>query len=126
MQDDLQIEIRRQPGDILHVHVRGEGTFANALTYWHAIADAIDMQPAQALLLVDESTGPALTAAEWVRLVGDVGPRLGRVRIAHVKPQGLDTVEYCVLAAMGAGLDARVFEDARMASLWLRYGPVDS
>lgn len=126
MQDELQIEVRRQADSLLHVHVRGDATFANTMTYWLAIADAIDTQPAASLLLVDELIGPALTAQEWISLVGEVGPRLGQLRIAHVKPLGLDTVEYCVLSAMGAGLDARVFEDARMASLWLRYGPVDT
>jgi hypothetical protein len=126
MQNDLQIEVRRQPQSLLHVHVRGDATFAHTMAYWHAIAEAVEQQPAQSLLLVDELIGPALTAGEWVRLVSEVGPRLGRLRIAHVKPHGLDTVEYCVLSAMGAGLDARVFEDARMASLWLRYGPVDT
>lgn len=126
MQDDLQIEVRRKPESLLHVHVRGRNTFAHTMQYWHAIADEVELQPAQALLLVDELVGPGLTAAEWLYLVREVGPRLGRLRIAHVKPHGLDTVEYCVLSAMGAGLDARVFEDARMASLWLRYGPVDT
>ncbi|MDR7193576.1 hypothetical protein [Luteimonas terrae] len=122
---DLQIELRREPGSLLHAHVRGAGTFANTLRYWHAIAEAVEAQPAQLLLLVDELARSALTKAEWVRVVHDVGPRLGRLRIAHVKPHGLDTVEYCVLSAMGEGLDARVFDDARMASLWLRYGPVE-
>jgi len=126
MQNDLQIDMRREPSSLLHVRVRGTGTFANTMACWQAIAHAVETQPADALLLVDELAGPALTAGEWVRLVSEVGPRLGRLRIAHVKPHGLDTVEYCVLSAMGAGLDARVFEDAHMASLWLRYGPVDA
>lgn len=126
MQHDLQIDIQRRSEGLLQVNVRGDTTFANTQQYWNAIADAIALRPAQSLLLVDELLGPGLTAAEWVRLVGDVGPRLGRLRIAHVKPHGLDTVEHCVLAAIGAGMDARVFEDARLASLWLRYGPVDT
>jgi len=126
MQHDLQIDVCRKPGKLLQVHVRGEGTFANTLQYWRAIAGAVELQPAHALLLLDELTGPALTAEDWIRLVGEVAPRLGHLRIAHVKPHGLDTIEYCVLSAIGAGLEARVFEDARMASLWLRYGSIDA
>ncbi|MGO3127024.1 MAG: hypothetical protein ACTIJY_03010 [Luteimonas sp.] len=124
--DDLKIEVRRQSGDLLHVHVTGAATFANAMAYWEAIATAIAERPAQMLLLVDELAGAPMTEAQWKQLVAEVGPGLGQLRIAHVKPHGLDTVEYCVLSAMGAGLDARVFEDARMASLWLRYGPPDA
>ena len=74
-------------------------------------------------LLIDELVGAPMSEAEWKRLVAEIGPRLGQLRIAHVKPLGLDTVEYCVLSAMGAGLDARVFEDERAANLWLHYGP---
>lgn len=124
--DDPKIDFSRQSGGLLHVHVTGTASFASALAYWQAIAEAIEARPARMLLLIDELRGPAMTEAEWKRLVADVGPRLGQLRIAHVKPHGLDTVEYCVLSAMGAGLDARVFEDERMANLWLRYGPPDA
>ena len=123
--DDPKIDVRRQSGGLLYVHVAGTASFASALAYWQAIAEAVEARPAQMLLLIDALRGQALTEAEWKRLVAAVGPRLGQLRIAHVKPHGLDTVEYCVLSAMSAGLDARVFEDERMASLWLRYGPAD-
>lgn len=124
--DDPKIDVSRQSGGLLYVHVAGTASFASALAYWEAIAAAIEERPAQLLLLIDELRGPAMSEAQWKQLVAEVGPRLGQLRIAHVKPHGLDTVEYCVLSAMGAGLDARVFEDERMANLWLRYGPPDS
>ena len=124
--DDLKIEVRRQSGGLLHVRVRGAATFANAMAYWEAISAAIAERPARMLLLIDELAGTPMTEAQWKQLVAEIGPRLGQLRMAHVKPHGLDTVEYCVLSAMGAGLDARVFEDERMASLWLRYGPPDA
>ncbi|KPN17262.1 hypothetical protein AO715_04120 [Xanthomonas sp. Mitacek01] len=120
--EDPAIDVSRQAGGLLYVRVRGTASFDNAVAYWNAIADAIEDRPAQLLLLIDELRGPAMSEAQWKQLVAEVGPRLGQLRIAHVKPHGLDTVEYCVLSAMGAGLDARVFEDERMASLWLRYG----
>jgi len=44
------------------------------------------------------------------------------VRIAHVKPQGLQRVEYCELFAREAGLTARVFTEESVADLWLRHG----
>lgn len=123
---DPVIEIVRQSGGVLHVHVRGTAGFDSALAYWQAIADAVEAQPARYLLLIDELRGASIPQADWKRLVGIVGPRLGALRIAHVKPHGLDTVEHCVLAAMASGLDARAFDDARMAMLWLRYGSPDA
>lgn len=121
MRNDFQIDLRRLVDGRLYVKVRGAATYPNTLAYWQAVAEAIEAQPAHELLLVDELVGPPLEAADWQRLVVEVGPRLGALRIAHVKPRGLDTVEHCVLSAMAAGLDARVFEDERLASVWLRY-----
>lgn len=122
---DYHIELRREPVGRLHVTVHGAATPANTHAYWRAIAEALEAQPATELLLVDELVGPSLTAAEWAALVAEVGPRLGRLRIAHVKPRGLDTVEHCALSAMAAGLEAQVFEDESHASVWLRYSPDD-
>jgi hypothetical protein len=50
------------------------------------------------------------------------GSGLERVRIAHVKPTGLDHLEYCEIYANAAGIDARVFADEGEAERWLRYG----
>ena len=122
MQDDVQIVLRREAGSRLHARVGGRTTLANTLAYWRAIAEAVEAQPARELLLVDELVGPPLSAGEWRALVDEVGPRLGQLRIAHVKPRGLDTVEYCVLSAIEAGLQAQVFTDPQRASLWLSYG----
>lgn len=118
----LQIEVRREVGGRIYARVLGGNAFANVLAYWHAIADEVGRRPASELLLVDELVGPALGADEWHALVAEVGPRLGWLRIAHVKPNGLDTVEHCVLAAMEAGLEAQVFVNEQHASVWLRYG----
>lgn len=122
MDGDLHIRLHRESGGRLHAHVTGATTLANTLAYWRAIADAVESQPARELLLVDELEGPPLDAGQWRVLVDEVGPRLGALRIAHVKPRGLDTVEYCVLMAMGSGLQAQVFSDRKQASLWLSYG----
>ncbi len=125
MDDDFHLELRRESAGRLYAHVGGRATLENTLAYWRAIADALQAQPSRQLLLVDELVGPSLTAADWAALVAEVGPRLGDLRIAHVKPRGLDTVEYCVLSAMNSGLAAQVFEDEHRASVWLRYGPDD-
>jgi len=122
MDGDIEIRLRREAQGRLHAHVTGTTTLANTLAYWRAIADAVESQPARELLLVDELRGPPLQAGQWRVLVDEVGPRLGALRIAHVKPRGLDTVEYCVLMAMESGLQAQVFADRRQASLWLSYG----
>jgi len=55
-------------------------------------------------------------------VVDEVGADLANLRIAHVKPHGLGTVEYCVLQALESGLEAQVFSDRKSASLWLSYG----
>jgi hypothetical protein len=122
MGGDVQARLRREAGGRLTVQVTGGNTFDNTLAYWRAIADALERQPARELLLIDELVGPPLDAQQWRRLVDEVGPRLGTLRIAHVKPHGLDTVEYCVLQAIDSGLQAQVFSDRKSASLWLSYG----
>lgn len=121
MSDALQMELRREAGRLC-VRVRGAATLDNTLAYWRAIADAVQAQPARELLLLDELVGPSLGDADWRALVEEVGERLGALRIAHVKPLGFDTVEYCVLHAIGCGLQAQVFGDAMSASIWLGYG----
>jgi hypothetical protein len=110
-------------GDILRAGVRGPGTYANTLLYWRSIAVALRERKPRGLLLVDETTGEPLSAEAWKALVESMnGEGLERVRIAHVKPFGLQRIEYCQLYAREAGLDARVFTDENEASLWLRYG----
>ena len=107
----------------LRVVVRGAGNYANTLTYWRRIAAALREGGANSLLLVDETTGTPLSAEDWKRLVEDMrGEGLEQVRIAHVKPTGLQQIEHCELHAREAGLNARVFTNEREASLWLRYG----
>jgi len=52
----------------------------------------------------------------------DGGKGLENVRIAHVKPHGLQQIEYCELHAREVGFVARVFTREIEAELWLRYG----
>ncbi len=125
MDGDLSLALRRQ-GEELQVRVAGPNTRGNTFGYWRAIAEAIEARPAGLLLLVDELVGPALPAQDWRELVAEIGPRLGRLRVAHVKPRGVDTVEHCMLSALDSGLEAQVFADVRAASLWLRYGDCDA
>jgi hypothetical protein len=110
-------------GGILRVEVEGESTLENTMAYWHAIEEEVRRAPVPAILLVDRLSGLALTAEHWCRLVEALaGHGLEDVRIAHVKPRGLQQVEYCELYAREAGFHARVFDDELPASLWLRYG----
>ena len=121
MAADMRITLRREAGE-LHAHVSGPNTRENTFGYWQAISEALQAQPVGLLLLVDELEGPSLEAEDWRALVVEFGPRLGRLRVAHVKPRGLDTVEHCMLSAIGSGLEAQVFADVHTAGLWLRYG----
>jgi hypothetical protein len=111
---------------ILRVEVEGESSLENTMAYWHVIEDEVRRAPVPAILLVDRLRGSALTAEHWKRLVDALaGHGLERVRIAHVKPLGLQQIEYCELFAREAGFQARVFDSEVPASLWLRYGEVD-
>lgn len=121
--EELSIAISREAGATVRTHVRGQASLEATIAYWRAILDEVDREPARRLMLVDELRGPALTADDWQSLVAIlVGSSLADVRIAHVKPHGLDQVEHCELSATQAGFEARVFSDERLAGLWLHYG----
>lgn len=108
---------------ILRVEVEGESTLENTIAYWKAIEDEVRRAPVPAILLVDNLRGQALTADDWQRLVEALaGHGLENVRIAHVRPRGLQQIEYCELFAREAGFQARVFDTEVAAHLWLRYG----
>ena len=110
-------------GSQLRVHVIGESTLQNTIAYWQAILGEVEKQPADQLLLIDELLGEPLTESEWLSLVRNMADKgLERMRIAHVKPQGLQQIEYCEIFARDAGFAARVFDDEHAAELWLRYG----
>lgn len=110
-------------GSQLRVHVIGESTLDNTIAYWQAILAEVEKEPAAQLLLIDELLGEPLTESEWLSLVRNMSNHgLEQVRIAHVKPHGLQRIEYCEIFARDAGFDARVFDDERAAELWLRYG----
>jgi len=118
---DLHVEIRPHPAG-LRVHVTGANSLANTIAYWTRVLREVRDRP-RPVLLVDELTGPALTDDDWLLLVGAMsGTALEGVRIAHVKPRGLGTLESCEQHAADAGFDARVFVDEAEASRWLRFG----
>ena len=107
----------------LRAWVQGEGSLENTLAYWQAIVAELSARPAPALLLVDEMHGDPLPEQDWKKLVEAMkGKGLDQPRIAHVKPLGLQSVEYCELFALEAGLRARVFSSEDEAVMWLRYG----
>ena len=72
--------------------------------------------------MYDGLRGNELSSREWKELVD----AMEGVRIAHVKPYGLDHVEYGEIYAREAGLDARTFSDEGVAERWLRYGTNES
>ena len=110
-------------GSMLRAVVRGDGSYANTLEYWRRLATELRERRPGGLLLVDETAGEPLSAKQWQALVETMsGQGLESVRIAHVKPFGLQHIEYCELFAREAGLDARVFTNEKEAALWLRYG----
>lgn len=110
-------------GDMLRAEVAGESTLENTLAYWQAIVSEVRKERPRCLLLVDELRGLPLGEAQWQRLVEAMrGSAMEGVRIAHVKPLGLQKLEYCELYAREAGFDARVFDEEFAAKFWLRYG----
>jgi hypothetical protein len=120
-----QYTIAFQPNgaDGLRAHVEGTASLETTIAYWRAILAQLAERRSKSLLLIDELRGEPLDARDWQRLVQAMtGKGLEQVRIAHVKPHGLERIEYCEIYANEAGLHARVFDDERAASLWLRYG----
>ena len=107
----------------LKARVTGEATFENTVAYWRTIVAELDKRPSPALLLIDEMTGTPLSEEHWRQLVEMMkGGPLERLRIAHVKPMGLERIEYCEIFALEAGMHARVFTDQTEAVIWLRHG----
>jgi hypothetical protein len=107
----------------LRVEVSGTGSYANTLAYWKTIVAAVNEQRPRGLLLIDRTTGDPLSAEQWASVVEAMsGQGLENVRIAHVKPMGLQRTEYCELYAREAGFVARVFTEESQADIWLRHG----
>lgn len=126
-QEDLLVVQTSLSRGVLRVDVSGPGTYSDTLKYWNAIAHTIQEYKPIGLLLIDTTVGEALSAPQWKAIVDAMaGKGLEDVRIAHVKPHGLQQIEYCELYAREAGLIARVFTDANEAELWLRYGEIAS
>ncbi|GAA5072918.1 hypothetical protein [Lysobacter panacisoli] len=118
------LDVRIEPHPLgLRVHVRGAETLENSIAYWRAILTAARDADGCGVLLVDELQGEPLTEEQWLELVVQTDPdRVRRLRIAHVKPRGLQEIEYCELYARANGIDARVFVNETIAELWLREG----
>jgi len=107
----------------LRVEVRGVTDYQSTLAYWQTICAELQARRPPGLLLIDKTSGVPLSAEEWRLLVEKLaGKGLEQVRIAHVKPFGLQRIEFCELCAREFGIDARVFTDEAEADLWLRYG----
>lgn len=119
---DYSIAFTR-PGGGLSATVTGERSLANTVDYWERILDEIRKQRPKWLYLCDRLVGHELAIADWRDLVEKMkGRGLEGLRIAHVKPNGMDHLEYCEIFAREAGIDARAFSDAGVADRWLRYG----
>lgn len=119
MQPSLQVDIDDHPLG-LRVHVSGEESYDNTLAYWREILPRLECAQGNGLLLIDELEGQPMSEGEWLDVVISLEyARLERYRIAHVKPRGLQDVEYCALFARDAGLVADVFTDEAEAERWL-------
>ena len=122
MTDNLGLNFTRD-GDGLRATVTGPRTLANTIAYWIAILDEVHAQRPLWLFVCDRLQGHELSVAEWYELVAKMqGRGLEGMRIAHVKPSGMDHLEYCEIFAREAGIDARAFSDPGIAERWLRYG----
>lgn len=120
MMPALQVDIEDRPFGV-RVHVTGEETLENTQAYWRQIVPRMDAAQGNGVLLIDELVGEPMSELEWLELVLSMEyARLGRFRIAHVKPNGLDEVEYCELFARDAKVDAKVFIDEVEAECWLQ------
>jgi len=119
---DYKLKLTRD-GDGLWATVTGTRNPANTVAYWEAIlADVLRQRP-RWLYVDDRLKGPEIAIGEWFALVDAMkGRGLEGLRIAHVKPAGVNHLEYCEIFAREAGLEARAFSDPGIAERWLRYG----
>ena len=110
-------------GHDLHAYVCGERTFASTIACWEDILAHVLSWSPRVLFLCDEMHGPDLSADEWHEIVQTkLRVALEGVRLAHVKPAGVASIEHCERFSCEAGLDARAFVDAGAAHAWLRSG----
>ena len=124
--NDYSLVFTRPHGG-LFATVKGERTLQNTVAYWDRIAAEIQQQRPKWLYVDDHLRGDELSIAQWRDLVQAMkGRGLEGLRIAHVKPNGMDHLEYCEIFAREAGIDARAFSDAGVADRWLRYGADDA
>ena len=106
----------------LRARVFGLGGFDETVACWGKILVEVRKHNPAALLLIDELHGKPLTGPQWHALVDAMrGQGLEQTRIAHVKPAGRNSIEFCELYARAIGIDARVFVDEEAALLWLGY-----
>lgn len=103
----------------MRARVVGFGGLEETVASWREILVEVRKRNPAALLLIDELHGKPLTARQWQALVDAMrGQGLEQTRIAHVKPAGRNSIEFCELFARDIGIDARVFEDEQTAVLW--------
>jgi hypothetical protein len=120
--DGYRIDIAPH-GKGLRARIAGEADVEATQAYWRQIAKAARERDADSLLLVDELAGRPLDESDWLSVVTSLrGEGLERLRIAHVKPLGLQQVEFCEIFARDAGIEARVFVNESLANIWRRYG----
>ena len=124
---DYSLKLTRIGADGLRADVRGLRSLESTIAYWEAILGYVKARQPRWLLVLDQLRGNELSAREWKELVDTMAGRgLESVRIAHVKPNGLDHIEYCEIYAREAGIEARAFSDEGIAERWLRYGSEES
>jgi hypothetical protein len=119
---DHKLNLARD-GDGLWATVTGTRNPANTVAYWEAILAEVLRQRPRWLYVDDRLKGSEIAIGEWFALVDAMkGRGLEGLRIAHVKPAGVNHLEYCEIFAREAGLEARAFSDPGIAERWLRYG----
>jgi hypothetical protein len=119
---DYTLKLTRD-GDGLWATVTGTRNPANTVAYWEAILAEVLRQRPRWLYVDDRLKGSEIAIGEWFALVDAMkGRGLEGLRIAHVKPAGVNHLEYCEIFAREAGLEARAFSDPGIAERWLRYG----
>ncbi len=121
----FQIEFRRD-GARLRAQLTGEAGCLDSVTEcWSLIAGETVSSGVAMLLVVDTTTGDALTAEEleqFIRRLDGLG--LEGVRVAYVgfDPARVVNNEATEIYAREQGFIARVFQVESDASIWLRHG----
>jgi len=125
--DDPGFHLRfARSGDVLKVAVSGDIDAQYVrIGYWRAIAEEARRRGLRRLLVTDRRKGVPATPeelGELALLFRHEAPNFDRVAVIEPVVAFLPTMEHAEIFGRAAGINVRIFGDARTAEVWVRHG----